>query len=93
MVITAGVICLIIPIAKHLGMPYALYVAAVAILPMITAQVLISQGRYLSIGFPVFILVAYVTRGKPALRDLILIVSMGFLAVFSVLYAAGYPFY
>lgn len=76
-----------IPVYRLMGPGYAIFVLLGAAIPITTG--IESLGRYVSILFPVFVLLAYHLRDRFASRMLIVGCAM-ILGVFAALYASGY---
>ncbi len=74
---------------RVMGTPYALYTLASVLLPMLTYPTIKSAGRYASVAFPVFIVVALGARRWPGIRDPLIVVSAALLVLFSVFFASG----
>jgi hypothetical protein len=79
-----------IPIWRLLGLPYALYALASIVAPVATFPSVSSTGRYVSVIFPIFMVVAYALRRRPLLREAVILTSAIFLALFAVLFVNGY---
>lgn len=80
----------LIPIARLLGAPYALFALVSCMAPVVTYAAVTSMGRYLSVVFPSFIVVAYALRRWPWLREGVVITSAVFLGLFTALFVSGY---
>lgn len=80
----------LIPIGRLLGAPYVLFAFASAVAPVLTYASVGSTGRYLSVVFPTFIVAAYALRRWPSLREAVVITSVAFLGVFTLLFVIGY---
>jgi hypothetical protein len=78
---------------RRLGLVYAVYSLASIALPLFSSETLVSTGRYGSVAFPVFMVLARYLQPHPSLRDLILIVCTLFLSLFSVLFCFNLPVY
>lgn len=81
----------LVPVARILGLPYALYTFASFAAPIATFPMMTSLGRYLSVAFPVFLVAAYLLRRAPGLRDGIALGGAAALGVFTVLFTLSYP--
>jgi hypothetical protein len=81
----------LVPVARLLGLSYALYTLASVVAPLVTINSVIGEGRYLSVAFPVFIVVAYGLRRHLALRDGLALASATALGMFAVMFALGMP--
>jgi len=75
---------------RLLGVPYALYALLSCLAPVLDFGTLMSLGRYLSVIFPVFIVLAYALRRRPIWRDLTLITLAMLLAVYTLGFTGGY---
>lgn len=80
----------LIPIARLLGAPYLLFALASVVAPAVTYDTVTSMGRYLSVVFPTFIVVACALRRWPWLREGVVIPSVAFLGLFTALFVSGY---
>lgn len=78
------------PVWHLLGAPYALYALLSCVVPVLNFDRLNSTGRYLSVIFPVFIVLAYALRERPLWRDVTLIGFTIFLGIFAMAFAGGY---
>lgn len=74
---------------RLLGIPYALYTFAGAVVPLLDFTRLESLGRYMSVLFPVFIVLAYALRNKPMLRDVVIITFTLFLGICTVAFTSN----
>ena len=81
----------VVPIIRLLGLPYALFALASIIVPIATFPTINSLGRYLSVVFPTYIVLAYAVRRAPAWRDVIVIACAALLGLLTVLFVRGYP--
>lgn len=81
----------LVPISRILGVPYALYAFASFAAPIATFPMMTSLGRYLSVVFPVFLVVAYLLRRAPGVRDGLALGGAAALGVFTVLFTLSYP--
>jgi hypothetical protein len=79
-----------IPIWRLLGPPYALYAFLSIVAPIATFPNISSTGRYVSVIFPIFMVVGYALRRRPLLREAVVLASAVFLALFAVLFVNGY---
>lgn len=78
------------PVWRLLGAPYALFAVVSCVAPVLDFPTLNSTGRYLSVIFPVFIVLAYALRERPLWRDLTLVAMAAFLGIFALGFAGGY---
>lgn len=76
----------LIPIQRLLGLPYTLYALASLISPIATFPNIHSLGRYLTVIFPTFIVVSYGLRRMPRLRIALVVLSVFYLWLFTVLF-------
>lgn len=74
---------------RMLGIPYALYTFASAMIPLLDFTRLDALGRYMSVLFPVFIVLAYALRNRPVLRDVVIITFTLFLGVCTVAFTSN----
>jgi hypothetical protein len=78
---------------RLLGPVYALFAAASILVPILTTDQMVSEGRYLSVVFPTFLVAAYALRERPRARDaLVLALAVG-LALFTILFALNFEVY
>jgi hypothetical protein len=78
---------------RRLGPVYAFYAAASILVPILTTDQMVSEGRYLSVVFPTFLVVAYALRKRPRTRDaLALALAIG-LALFTILFVLNFEVY
>ncbi len=78
------------PIYRLLGPSYAIYSLLSCIAPVLEFSQVKSSGRYMSVIFPGFIVLAYVLRGRPILRHVTLIGFTLLLGVAVTGYTSGY---
>lgn len=84
------IFCLLVPpIWRALGPHYAIYSLASILAPLVTYPTLGSMGRYTTVIFPAFIVVALALRRRPTLAELTLLASASLLTVFSLLFVTG----
>lgn len=69
---------------RMLGIPYAVYTLTSAVVPLLDLTRLDGLGRYVSVLFPVFIVLAYALRNRPVLRDVVIITFTLLLGVCTV---------
>lgn len=69
---------------RMLGISYAIYTFASAVIPLLDFTRLDALGRYMSVLFPVFIVLAYALRNRPVLRDVVIIIFTLFVGVCAV---------
>lgn len=74
---------------RMLGIPYAVYTFASAIVPLLDFTRLDALGRYVSVLFPVFIVLAYALRNRPVLRDVVIITFTLFLGICTVAFTSN----
>jgi hypothetical protein len=87
-----GVLAACYPIYRLLGPSYLVFAFLSCVLPILEFSSLKSTGRYVSVIFPVFILLAYALSKRPALRDMTIIGFAVLLAVCVTGFAGGYGF-
>jgi len=80
------------PIYRLLGPSYLVFTFLSCVLPILEFSSINSTGRYMSVIFPVFILLAYALSKWPALRDMTISGSALLLAVCVTGFAGGYGF-
>jgi len=80
---------LLIPVARHLGIAYAAWGAAVILIPMSSGS-WDALGRYCSVMFPVFLVMGRWENRTVA--NLIVVGSATLLGLLGALFASGYPF-
>ena len=85
-----GALVAVIPIARILGAPYALFALGSVVAPIVTFDGVAGMGRYISVAFPLFIVVAHMVRRRPLVREALLLGCAMFLALFTVLFLSGY---
>jgi len=78
----------VVPVFRLLGPAYATFVLLSTLIPL--SHQLESLGRFTSVLFPVFVVVAYRVRGRLSF-GLLLSASALLLSVLTVLFASGYP--
>jgi hypothetical protein len=78
---------------RKLGPIYALYAALAILVPIVTDDVMVSVGRYLSIVFPTFIVLASALRERPAPRDALAIGGAIFLSLFTIMFVLNFEVY
>lgn len=66
--VAMGAIALAWPVAKRVGWGYAVYLAVVIGIPLVSSKDFQGLGRYVLAGFPAFFGFAHVSEGKPWLR-------------------------
>lgn len=69
---------------RLLGPHYVFFALVYMLAPIATFPTLSSTGRYLSAVFPTFIVAAYYLRQRPTLRQVIIVASSLFLAIFTL---------
>lgn len=80
----------LIPIQRLLGLPYTLFAGASIVAPVLDFPTVNSLGRYMSIVFPTFIVLAYGMRRWPLLRGMLTVVSILLLGFFAALFVGGF---
>jgi Mannosyltransferase (PIG-V) len=90
-IILLAVLAASIPVTRLLGIPLGVFTAASVLLPVATYTGVNSMGRYASVAFPIFILLAVWLERWPVARDLVLAGFAIFLGLFTALFVAGYP--
>jgi len=78
---------------RRLGPIYALYAALAILTPILTDDVMVSVGRYLSVVFPTFIVVAHGLRERPAPRDALAVAGAIFLSLFTIMFVLNFEVY
>jgi hypothetical protein len=81
------------PIYRLLGLSYVVFAFLSCMAPIFEFPVINSTGRYVSVIFPAFIVLAYALQKRPVLRDLTIIAFALLLAVATVGYVQGYIIY
>jgi hypothetical protein len=77
---------------RLLGVSYVVYCLPSILASMIDHPGLNGYGRYLSVIFPVFIVLAYLLRDRPLLREITIIGSTLLLATVTIGFTSGYGF-
>lgn len=85
-----GFLALIPLIWRRLGPIYALFAFACIAAPLLDFPTVRSLGRYLSVAFPVFMVVAFALRERPRLLVALSVVSGVLLILFATYFIAGY---
>jgi hypothetical protein len=80
------------PIYRLLGPSYLVFTFLSCVTPVIDFWSIKGNGRYASVIFPVFIVLAYALQKWPALRDITIIGSALLLAVCVTGFTGGYGF-
>jgi hypothetical protein len=80
------------PIYRLLGLSYAVFTFLSCVAPILEFSSIKSTGRYMSVIFPVFIVLAYALQKRPVLRDMTIIAFTLLLAVCVTGFAGGYGF-
>lgn len=80
----------LVPIQRYLGLPYTLYAFVSLISPITTLPNINSLGRYMSVVFPTFIVLAYGLRRWPMFRMALVVLSTFFLWFFTVVFLTGW---
>jgi Gpi18-like mannosyltransferase len=78
------------PIYRLLGLSYLVFALLSIVAPILEFTAVRSTGRYVSVIFPAFIVLAYVLQKRPVLRDMVLIASGLLLAVALLGYVLGF---
>jgi hypothetical protein len=81
-----------IPMWRLLGPPYVLFALASSLGPLIEVNGFNGMGRYYSIIFPTFIVLAYLLRNRPVLRDVVVITFALGLAFAAIGFTGAYGF-
>jgi hypothetical protein len=81
-----------VPMWRLLGPPYVLYALGSSLAPIIELDSLNGMGRYYSVIFPTFIVIAYLLRNRPVARDGVLVTLALFLAFATIGFTGGYGF-
>jgi Gpi18-like mannosyltransferase len=87
-----GVLAACFPIYRLLGPSYMIFTLLSCIAPIVEFSSIKSTGRYVSVLFPVFMVLAYALQKRPVLRDMTIIGSSLLLAVCAFGFAGGYGF-
>jgi hypothetical protein len=77
-------------VLRLLGPTYAFFVVASILAPVLDMPNVNGFGRYLSVVFPVFIVVAYLLRGRPWVAACLSVVSGVLLIIFAAWFIGGY---
>jgi hypothetical protein len=77
-------------VLRLLGPTYAFFAVASILAPILDFSNVNSLGRYLSVVFPVFMVIAYLLRGRPRLLGGLSAVSAILLILFATYFVAGY---
>jgi hypothetical protein len=80
------------PIYRLLGLSYTVFAFLSCVAPVLEFSVIKSSGRYMSVIFPVFIVLAYALQKRPVLRDMTIIAFTLLLSVCVTGFAGGYGF-
>ena len=91
--LTLAFLALCYPIYRLLGASYLVYSVLSCIAPVIEFPQIKSSGRYLSVIFPAFIVLAYALRNRPILRDVTLVGFTLLLALAVTGFTASYGVY
>ena len=86
----AGVLVSCIWVGRLLGASYVVYTLGSALAPLFDFSHLDGMGRYLSVAFPAFVVLAYALRQRPLLRDLVLAGFAMFLGVATVMFTTNH---
>jgi hypothetical protein len=78
---------------RKLGPIYTLYAALAILVPIVTDDVMVSVGRYLSVVFPTFIVLAHALRERPAPRDALAVGGAVFLSLFTIMFVLNFEVY
>jgi hypothetical protein len=89
--VLVAVLIAAVPIARLLGLPYAVFTAASVLLPVATYTGVNSLGRYASVAFPLFILLAVWAQRRQTTRELLIAAFSICLGLFTTLFVTGYP--
>jgi hypothetical protein len=79
-----------VPMWQLLGPPYVVYAFSSSLAPIIEFDNLNGMGRYYSVVFPTFIVIAYLLRNRPIVRDGVLITFALLLAFATIGFTGGY---
>lgn len=77
-------------VLRLLGPTYAFFAVASILLPVLDMPTVNGFGRYLSVVFPVFMVVAYLLRGRPWVAACLSVVSGVLLIIFAAWFIGGY---
>lgn len=83
----------VIFIWRRLGPVYTLYALLGILVPILTCDVMVSEGRYLSVIFPTFMVLGHALRRRPALRDALAVALACFLTLFAILFVLNFEMY
>ncbi len=84
--VIVGCLVSVVFIYRKIGAVYAFFALASVFIPLLTTNTPISLGRYASVAFPCYMILAYYLRGRPALREVIVVVFSGALIVAALLF-------
>jgi hypothetical protein len=80
------------PVYRLLGASYLVFTLLSCLAPILEFSTINSTGRYVSVLFPIFIVLAYALQKRPVLRDITIIAFSLLLAVCVTGFAGGYGF-
>lgn len=86
----AAVLVSCIWVGRLLGTPYVVYTLGSALAPILDFSHLDGLGRYLSVAFPAFVVLAYALRHRPVLRDVVIAGFAMFLGVATVMFTTNH---
>jgi hypothetical protein len=92
LICVAGLIGVVF-VYRKLGPVYAFFTLASIVASVVSYPIPTSTGRYVSVVFPLFTVLALYLRSKLALRDVVIIGFSFFLALFTFLFVIGSPVY
>jgi hypothetical protein len=78
------------PIYRLLGLSYLVFALLSCVAPILVFGVVQSTGRYMSVIFPAFIVLAYALQKRPTLRDMTIVAFALLLALATLSYVLGY---
>jgi hypothetical protein len=81
-----------IPMWRLLGSSYVIYALGSSLAPIIELDNLNGNGRYYSVIFPTFVVIAYLLRNRPIVRDGVLVAFALLLAFATIGFTGGYGF-
>ncbi|MCI0669477.1 MAG: hypothetical protein L0Y64_03340 [Myxococcaceae bacterium] len=86
--IALGMLALVVPIWRRLGLGYALYVLVAVGIPTLSSKDFMGLGRYCIAAFPAFLMVALLLVERPRLKALWLVASTTLLLLLTAAFAA-----
>jgi hypothetical protein len=80
-------------IYRKIGPVYAFFTLAGVLMPLLTDATPTSLGRYVSVAFPLFMILALALHHRAALRELVVTSFSGLLVIAAILFAQGRGIY